>query len=160
MIFGKEDIKVFFFDTIDSYRLYTKTTTGLLTQQLGIINLTRAIKQEFSGVHLLFNRGFDILDEVSDLIDGIVAESLFTSWNPQASLYQTVPQSDYEWLLEKLFMVRDKYKLPITVIDYLPDNQQERRMEIARKIFDLQFTPWVSTMALNTMGVGTPDLTR
>lgn len=150
----------FFLDTMDSYQLFTKTPVGLLTQQLGIITLIRSINQQFLDVNLLFNRGFEILDEVSDLIDGLVAESLFTGWNPNKSQYQAVSPDNRKWLLEKLTMARDEYKLPITVIDYLPFDQREQEKEIAKKIATLGFTPWISTMELNTMGIGLQDISR
>jgi hypothetical protein len=148
----------FFLDTMDSYQRATNTASGLSSQQLGIITLIRAMKQQFSGVALLYNRGFEVLDEVANLADGVVAESLFSGWNPTTSRYQEVPVNDREWLLNKLTTVRDKYQLPVTVIDYLPSGQRPQAIKTAKKIADFGFTPWVSSMELNSMGVGMPDL--
>jgi hypothetical protein len=148
----------FFLDTMDSYQRATNTASGLSSQQLGIITLIRAMKQQFSGVALLYNRGFEVLDEVANLADGVVAESLFSGWNPTTSRYQEVPVNDREWLLNKLTTVRDKYQLPVTVIDYLPTGQRPQAINTAKKIADFGFTPWVSSMELNSMGVGLPDL--
>lgn len=148
----------FFLDTMDSYQRYTKTSGGLSAQQLGIITLIRAMKQKFSGVSLLFNRGFEVLDDVANLADGVVVESLFVRWNLTVSRYQEVPVNDREWLLDKLTTVRDKYNLSVTVIDYLPTGQRPLAIKTAKKIADLGFAPWVSSMELNSMGVGMPDL--
>jgi hypothetical protein len=148
----------FFLDTMDSYQRVTITASGLSSQQLGIITLISTMKQQFSGVSLLFNRGFEVLDEVANLADGVVAESLFAGWNPTVSRYQEVSVKDREWLLNKLTTVRDKYQLPVTVIDYLPTGQRPLAIIIATKITGLGFSPWVSSMELNSMGVGMPDL--
>ena len=148
----------FFLDTMDSYQLFAKTPASSTRQQQGMVKLIRNMDSKFSGVHLIFNRGFEILDEVADLADGLVAESLFSGWNPNSSSYKEVPVNDREWLLNKLLMVRDKYGLPITVIDYLPPSQREQAQQVAKQITDLGFTPWVSTPQLNTMGVGALNL--
>lgn len=147
-----------FLDTMDSYKLLSQRPNDLLTQELGIITLIRSVSQVYSGVELLFNRGFDVLDGVSELAEGVVAESLFTSWNPATSSYQNVSEDDHKWLLDKLRMVQDKYELPITIIDYLPADQQEQGREIAKRIIDLGFSPWITTMAIDVMGINKYDI--
>jgi len=148
----------FFLDTMDSYQLFAKTPASLKHQQQGMVKLIRSMDSTFSGVHLLFNRGFEILDEVADLADGLVAESLFSGWNPNSSSYKEVTANDRKWLLNKLLMVRDKYGLPITVIDYLPLSQRKQAQLVAKQITDKGFTPWISTPQLNAMGVGAINL--
>jgi len=148
----------FFLDTMDSYQLFANTSSSLKLQKQGMVKLIRNMDSTFPGVHLLFNRGFEILDEVADLADGLVAESLFSGWDPNSSRYKKVSFNDREWLLDKLEMVRDKYDLPVTVIDYLPPGQREQAQQVAEQITEQGFTPWVSTPQLDTMGVGALDL--
>ncbi len=147
----------FFLDTMDSYQLIAKTPSALKLQKQGMVKLIRKISSEFSGVYLIFNRGFEVLDEVANLADGLVVESLFAGWNPTTSSYREVTPKDRKWLLNKLGMVRDKYGLPIIVIDYLPPGKRKRARQVAKQITDLGFTPWVSTPQLNEMGLGIPE---
>ena len=144
----------FFLDTMDSYQLVAKTPSALKRQKQGMVKLIRKISSRFSRVHLIFNRGFDVLDEVANLAEGMVVESLFAGWNPTTSSYKAVSSKDRKWLLNKLDMVRDKYGLPIIVIDYLPPGKTKRARQVAKQITDLGFTPWVSTPQLNDMGLG------
>jgi len=154
----KKGYRGFFLDTMDSYQLFAKTPRALKLQKQGMVKLIRKIVSNFSGVSLIFNRGFEVLDEVADLADGLVAESLFAGWNPNSSSYKEVTVNDRKWLLNKLLMVRDKYGLPVTVIDYLPPGQRNQAQQVAKQITDLGFTPWVNTPQLNTMGVGALNL--
>ena len=145
----------FFLDTMDSYQLFSKIPAASSVQINGIIRLIRKMKKQFPEIRFLFNRGFEILDAVGNLAEGVVAESLFTGWDPHTSRYKEVSLEDREWLIQKLTRVRDKYKLPVTVIDYLPRDQHERAKQVARKIANLGFTPWVAPVELNHLSVGT-----
>ncbi len=148
----------FFLDTMDSYQLFSKIPAASSAQINGIIQLLRKMKKQFPKIRFIFNRGFEILDEVGDLAEGVVAESLFVGWDPQTSRYKNVALDDREWLIKKLTRVRDKYKLPVIVIDYLPRTQHKQAKKVARKIADLGFTPWVAPIELNQMGVGAQNL--
>lgn len=148
----------FFLDTMDSYQLYAKTPEAQQKQQAGMVELIRSIKQHDPEVHLLFNRGFEILEQVANLCDGVVAESLFKGWDPAHSQYKDVNANDREWLLGMLNKAHQHYHLPVIVLDYLPPNQRDTARDIAGKIKDLGFIPWISTPALDYMGVGLLDL--
>jgi polysaccharide biosynthesis protein PelA len=148
----------FFLDTMDSYQLFAKTAIDRRRQQEGMVKLLSAMKRQYKDVHLLFNRGFEILDQAADLADGLVAESLYAGWNAEKNTYQAVVAEDREWLLSKLQQARDEYGLPVTVIDYLPVEQRDQAEKIAAQIIRAGFIPWVSTPELNYMGVGSRKL--
>lgn len=150
----KKGYQGFFLDTMDSYQHFTPTAEEKLAQQRGIIQLVKTLSQKFSGVSFLFNRGFEVIDEVAYLADGVVAESLFSKWDAESGRYRDVSESDRQWLLKKLTTIRDKHQLPITVLDYLPRTEKVRATDIAHKIQALGFVPWVSTVELDQIGVG------
>jgi uncharacterized protein (TIGR01370 family) len=147
----------FFLDTMDSYQNFTHTANEKRAQQQGIIILVNALSEKFSGVSLLFNRGFEVVDEVAHLTDGIVAESLFSGWDAKSARYQDVSNEDYQWLLKKLTSIRDTHQLPVTVLDYLSIEEKGRAEEVAHKIRSLGFVPWVSTVELNQVWIGADD---
>ncbi|MCK4493102.1 MAG: hypothetical protein KAU26_03545, partial [Methylococcales bacterium] len=113
-----------------------------------------AMKTQYKGVGLLFNRGFEILEQAANLSDGIVAESLYHRWNAEKKAYTKVSDGDREWLLGKLNEAKDKYKLPVVSIDYLPPSRRDEAESTAKKITEHGFVPWISTPALDYMGVG------
>ena len=102
----------------------------------------------------MFNRGFELLPEVAPLSVGIVAESLFQSWNPALQEYVEVSPPDREWLLARLNEARDRYGLPVTVIDYVAPTQGALAQETARRIATLGFVPWVANPGLDVVFTG------
>lgn len=144
----------FFLDTLDSYQMVAKSPVEQLTQSKALVEIIRAIHQRFPGVKLLFNRGFDVLPEVGQLAVGVVAESLFQSWNPVTKEYVRVGEDERSWLLVRLNDARLRYKLPITVIDYVPGDKPDLARETAHRITALGFAPWVATPGLDMLAVG------
>ena len=145
----------FFLDTLDSYQLATKDTHAKATQRKALVALIRAMHGRFPGVRLLFNRGFDLLPEVGQLATGLVAESLFRSWNPLTGEYVAVSDGDRSWLIARLDDARKRYGLPITVIDYLPQSDIALARVTARRIELLGYFPWIANPALDILSIGT-----
>ncbi|MDQ3059338.1 MAG: endo alpha-1,4 polygalactosaminidase [Pseudomonadota bacterium] len=144
----------FFLDTLDSYERVVNTPDQQLAQSRALVEIIHAVSQRFPGVKLLFNRGFAVLPEVGPLGVGLVAESLFQSWNPTTQQYAPVAENERSWLLHRLNDARLRYGLPITVIDYVPPEQPALVQETVRQIKALGFTPWVSTPGLDILGAG------
>ena len=144
----------FFLDTLDSYQFYAKTAGERSRQEAGLVTAIRALKQRYPQARLIFNRGFEILPQVHDLAFAVAAESLFQSWNLAQKKYQAVLNKDRTWLLERLNFVRQEYRLPVLVIDYVAPEQRELARETAARIRELGFIPWVSNPELNLLGVG------
>jgi hypothetical protein len=144
----------FFLDTLDSYQRVVSSPHEEQAQAGALVEIVRAIKLRFPGAQLLFNRGFAVLPEVGPLAAGLVAESLFQSWNPATRQYTPVASNDRTWLIERLNDARRRYGLPVTVIDYVPADQPQLAQATARQISALGFTPWVSTPGLDMLGVG------
>lgn len=148
----------FFLDTLNSYQIAYPDLAAQVAQKQALVNLIREIHQRFPGIQLLFNRGFELLPEVGDLAEGIVAESLYYTWDPASQRYEEVDEKDRAWLLERLREANRRYNLPVTVIDYLPPDQRELAREDAERIVAMGFTPWVANPALDVVGVGRADL--
>jgi len=146
----------FFLDTLDSYmRLFSAEAQA--QQRRGLVTLIAEIYRRFPGVKLVLNRGFEVMPEVFQYADGVVAESLFRRWNPVESRYLEVPKADRDWLLFELQRVVKDYHLAVTVIDYLPSESVELTKQVAQKIDLLGFSPWVSVPELNSISQGMLD---
>lgn len=148
----------FFLDTLDSYRAVVTGDAAQAIHREALLQLIREMHQRFPGVQLLFNRGFELLPDAKDLTVGIVAESLFLSWDSMSKRYKTVEKADTKWLLERLQKIRVDYNLPVTVIDYLPPEQRELALDNALRIESLGFTPWIANPSLDVIGIGAVDL--
>lgn len=146
--------RTFFLDTLDSYQLFAKTPEERARQEAGMVAVVNAVKQRYPQVNLIFNRGFEILPRTHKQVEAVVAESLFQGYDAGKASYKTVPEADRLWLLGQLNRVRDEFRLPVIVIDYVPSAKRELARETAQRIMDLGFIPWVATPDLATLGVG------
>lgn len=144
----------FFLDTLDSYQIIAKDDSERARQEAGLIRTIRALKARFPGARLIFNRGFEILPQVHREAYAVVAESLYRSYDTANRTYREVSPSDRDWLLAQLNRVKDEYKLPVIVIDYLPPKERDLARETARQIAAHGFIPWVTTVELDSLGVG------
>ncbi len=148
----------FFLDTLDSYQLAAKTDEAREKQRRGLVLFLQAMKARHADVHLIFNRGFELMPDVAKIASGVVAESLFDRYDAGSKQYVRVPAADRTWLVGKLREVRDKYKLPVIVIDYRPETERAEARETAKRIAKLGFEPWVCNGMLSDVGVGRYEL--
>lgn len=147
-----------FLDTMDSYQIYAKTEQQRKKQEAAIGSFIRRVSQQHPGIRLISNRGFEILNETGPYLEAIAAESLFASWNNSTQRYVDVPASDREWLLGKLNAAKSKYGLDVISIEYLPPERREEARQVASSVAKLGFIPWVSTPALDYVGVGSMEV--
>jgi hypothetical protein len=105
-------------------------------------------------VKLFFNRGFEILPAVHGEAWGVAAESLYRSYDHGEKRYREVSAEDRRWLSGQLARVRDEYKLPAVVIDYVAPAERELARATAKRISADGFVPWVTVPALDQLGVG------
>ena len=144
----------FFLDTLDSYQLVTTTPEERARQEQGLVAVVELIKRRFPAARLIVNRGFEILPAIRKHLLAVVAESLFTGWDPVAGSYREVPADEREWLLRQLNQVRSELGLPVVVIDYVPPRDRQDASDTAARIRQLGFIPWVTNSQLDILGVG------
>ena len=137
-----------FLDTMDSYQVAPRELWP--DQQEALTALIREFHQ--MGLSVLINRGFEVLPEISRLVDGMVVESLFQGWDQGKQRYEPVPAETRQQLLERLAEAK-QFRFPIYIVDYVPSQSWQLAIETARKITELGFTPWVTTSHLHGLGV-------
>jgi hypothetical protein len=148
----------FFLDTLDSYRLGLREAAAARQGEAGWVRLIRAIRERHPEAKLLLNRGFELLPDVASLVSGVVAESLFDGYDAHTQSYVRVSAADQSWLLGQLNTVRDRYKLPVTVVDYRPRTERAAARTTAQRIAALGFEPWVADGLLQSLGVGSLEV--
>ena len=145
--------RAFFLDTLDSYKRVVPEGRARQRQSAALVELVRSMHGRFPGVKLLLNRGFDELPQIASLSVGLVAESLFRTWNAEKGIFGEVGETDRAWLLEKLQQAKSRYALPVVVIDYVAPHDQALARQTARQIHALGFMPWVATPALDVLAL-------
>lgn len=147
----QQGYRAFFLDTLDSYQMASTDPAQRERQACGLAAIVRAMHQHFPGVQLLLNRGFEVLPSIGSLASGLVAESLYRSWDASAGRYVEVSPQDRDWLLARLQETRQRYGLPITVIDYVAPGDTTLALATARRIEAQGYAAWVATPALDSV---------
>lgn len=144
----------FFLDTLDSYQLIAKTDADRQRQQAGLVAVIRAIKARYPRAMLMFNRGFEILPQVHELVYAVAFESLYSGWDQAKQSYTQVPLADRDWLLGQARIIREQYRLPVISIDYCAPGDEQCARDTVQKICKDGLVPYVTDGALQTVGVG------
>lgn len=143
-----------FLDTLDSYHLFAKTPAEIALQEKGIETMIAAIHTRFPTLHILVNRGFELIPQIKPFISGVVVESLFKTFNTKTHRYGDTSERDQHVLLQRLQAIK-AMGLPVIVIDYLPENDTAEAERDAKKIAELGFIPWITNQSVTARGVST-----
>uniref|UniRef100_A0A914VJX8 Glycoside-hydrolase family GH114 TIM-barrel domain-containing protein n=1 Tax=Plectus sambesii TaxID=2011161 RepID=A0A914VJX8_9BILA len=109
----------FFFDTMDSYERYATTSADQAKQQAGIVNIIKAVKAHYPNASLIFNRGFEIMPQVHDVVFAVAFESLYASWDNAAKKYVAVDPDNRSQLLAKVKEIKElDPNIPFISIEY------------------------------------------
>ncbi|MEI8642034.1 endo alpha-1,4 polygalactosaminidase [Pseudoalteromonas sp. Hal099] len=135
-----------FLDTLDSYQLL-KPDYDKAAQQVGLVNIIKGLSSTFNK-HLILNRGFELLPQLNDYASDLVAEGLFSHFNPVDNSYKLTTENDQAWLNEKLHKAQS-LGFNVQVIDYAKPQQ---RLAMAKQIIAQGYAPWVTDGHLQTWG--------
>ncbi|HEX8873659.1 MAG TPA: endo alpha-1,4 polygalactosaminidase, partial [Nitrosospira sp.] len=150
----REGYRAFFLDTVDSYLIVTSVGEQREEQERGLVALLAEIKRRFPGCKLILNRGFEVLDRVSQYADGMVAESLFHGFDPVTGKHAPTREENRTWLLNQLTRAQNEFNVPVTVLDYVDPGNWAEAEKTAREIVKLGFMPWVANGDLTWLGQG------
>lgn len=143
-----------FLDTLDSYQMVVKDKAEQKSFEDGLVSFITNIKKRYPDFFVITNRGFEIINnETKNYIDAVVAESLYTSYDFQSKRYINQTKDGKDWLLSQLNRVKS-YGIDVIVIEYTNNKELNRRRELAKKILDLGFFPFISDIGLTNIGVG------
>lgn len=147
-----KDYDGFFLDTLDSYQMVLKSDFEKSKYEEGIVNLINLLRKKYPNKIIITNRGFEIVDRIKDKIDAVVAESLFYGLEVGKTIkYKKMKPEDTQWLLEKLRYIKS-LGLKVIVIDYIEPKNKSLQREVAKKIYQEGFIPYVSDKDLNSIG--------
>ena len=148
-----------FLDTLDSYSLGLNKKDWASSREAEV-GLIEEIRRRFPHIEIFINRGFEIVDKVHGLVDAVVVESLFRNFDPKTGRYRAVSKRERGILIPILNRIRNRYHLPIVVVDYLPPKKRDEMRETARKILNLGFIPYIADKDLCTVGIGPLEVVR
>jgi uncharacterized protein (TIGR01370 family) len=154
LAFQRRGFSGLFLDTTDSYQEILRTDGERALRTKALVGWLAEMRTRWPGIKLLMNRGFALFPDAARLVDGVLAESLFASYQAAGNRYGEVKEGDRRWLLARLQEIHDRFHLPVVVVDYVPAAERRRAREVARRIAALGFVPWVTTGGLDRLGLG------
>lgn len=135
-----------FLDTLDSYQLLD-TTHNKTAQQAGLLEIINNLSVLFNK-QLVLNRGFELLPKLQGLATDLVAEGLYSHYNPVDDSYKLTSLNDQAWLNNQLKKAQ-QLGFNVQVIDYA---KPEKRLAMAHQIIAAGYNPWVTDGHLQTWG--------
>ena len=153
----KRGFENFFFDTLDSYQLASKTKRERELNKKALIAFINKFHKRYPNSKLIINRGFEIIDEVHDSINAVLFESYFRGVGGEKLGYKEVSDGDREWLDIYLSKIKN-YHLDIISVDYL--NARDIKTDgdaLVHKLEKENFIPYVSNRELNIYGLSSKN---
>ncbi|MDB5865096.1 MAG: hypothetical protein JWO70_2902, partial [Betaproteobacteria bacterium] len=90
----KAGYRGFFLDTLDSFHIIAKTDEERARQAQALASTVRLIRTEFPEAKLIFNRGFEILPQLSKDVYAVAVESIYKGWDAKSGQYVDVSEQD------------------------------------------------------------------
>ncbi|HHH19303.1 MAG TPA: hypothetical protein ENK86_02155 [Campylobacterales bacterium] len=146
----KQGYRNFFLDTMDAYHVTAEDKKRFQKQQKALVKFIKTLRTKYPKSTIIVNRGFEILDQIYQEVDAVVAESLIARYNHAQKEYVPVPPADREWLLSN-FQKAQKLGLDTISIEY-SDQSTQKRLEIAKEIKKLGILPYVTDGLLQEQG--------
>ena len=142
----------FFFDTVDSYHLIAKSDKDRRKYEKALISFFKRVKKRYPKAKIILNRGFEIIEETAEVIDGVLFESLFYGLSPKDLRYKKVSSEDRKWLRFWIEKIRS-LGLFVISLDYLPENEKALAEKTVKDIEKLGVIPYVAPKNLKVIGI-------
>lgn len=115
-----------FLDTIDMVDLYPNAKTDM-------VELIKSIREEYPDLILIQNRGFSIFSQSGELIDGILFESMTSSYNFDTQSSFPVYQDE---LIRSTRRIAEKYGVALFALDYLSSINDESSIKLQQRFYN------------------------
>lgn len=136
-----------FFDMVD-----TALPTLFPETRPGMVRLIERIRQRYPDLYLVPNNGIFLIEEISSLIDDMVVEDIFTSYDFDTGEYVRTDAATRDARIERLKQLQEAYGLKVLSINYAPPGDRELRQYARQEARKHDFLSFVSTIWLDSIG--------
>lgn len=135
----------FFLDTPDSLIAAAKTgSPEALALRGALVDFVKRLKSTWPGKRVVLNRGFEVLPDLRGVADGVMAESVFSGFDPATGRCAPVAKEETEQLLKLLHGFKDS-GFAVYVLDYADPTDERTAFATAEAIRREGFSAFVST---------------
>jgi len=155
----KRGFKNFFWDTLDSYQIVAKTEKEKERMRQGLITLIKTFHQHYPNSKLILNRGFEVINDIHNIVEAVVIESLFWGISGEKLAYSKVSKEDRKWLMGQIKKL-DSYKIPTIVVDYLPFSEKKKIKKTITSIEEIGAIPYIGDRDLMRFGYSSKNAVK
>ncbi len=117
----------------------------------GMVELIRRIRETFPDALLIMNHGFFLADEVGPLLDGILAEGVFTRYNFDTRAYERTPVPEQQSKVRILQSFQDEHGVQAFTLNYYAGASDELRAYARERARFYELPSFTSTVELDTI---------
>lgn len=117
------------------------------------VKIVRLLRKSYPELRLLVNRGYDLFGDIAGVVDAVVGESVYATYNFERKQYQLVDTASYRQQLQILNGVkRPGSSAPIVLtLDYWNPADVDGLSQIYAAQRRNGFVPYVATIELNAI---------
>jgi polysaccharide biosynthesis protein PelA len=139
-----------FLDTLDdAAHLESVDPRRFAGMQEAAVDLVRALRQRFTQLPIMVNRGYSLLPRIVPEIDMLLGESVHSTWDAALAAYVPVEPAAVRWQTERLHEARRlRPELSLFSLDYWSPDDPHGIGRIYAQAQGNGFTPYVATFDL------------
>jgi len=135
-------------DTVDNAAYLESLDPKYKGMREAMIDLIREIKKAYPQIYILTINGLSLFPDVGKEIDGIIAESVSTSYDFEKKTYFKVPRSQHLEICNRLQSKKKTYNLLILSLDYALPAQKKLIRYAREEAQKYGFLSFISTITL------------
>ena len=158
----KKGFQNFFFDTLDSYQLYSANQEERKENEKALAGFINEFHKRYPQSKLVVNRGFEIMDDIHDSIEAVLFESYYSGTSgAKKHPYKKVSSQDREWFDFWLNKVRF-YKKDIISVEYMSpkDIYGKKGEDVKNQLLAKGMIPYIANRDLDLYGVSTKEAVK
>ncbi len=139
----------FFLDTMDAVdMLSARNPDAAAAYRSGLVQLVRDLHARYPEMKIIANRGFSVLGQLGESVDGVLVESVFASFDPESGKAIDVAPEQTDAILNLIQPYVDAGK-GIYVLDYSDPEDLDAAAAASEKASQRGFHTFVSTPDLS-----------
>lgn len=139
-------------DTIDTaVMLETGDPEKYAGSNEAMAGLIKSIHDTYPELLLISNNGFAILEEIAPYLDGMLTEDIYMMPDFANNSYKKVPAEESAYKISILTKLMKEHKMPVFIVDYIPQKDKALISEDISKIKRLRFKPYIAEKDLDKL---------
>ncbi len=135
-----------FLDTADSVA-HAALKDNKAGARRAVINMVQALHKRWPDKQLILNRGFDMLPDLANDLNGVLVEGVYQDFDPSTKHYRAVPAEGSQWVTSRIREAQ-ALKLPVYAVDYVAPSNRPLAEATAKRLQALGCTPFITTPGL------------